>query len=412
MIPIRMRASWRASSLKRSNIRGVRWVFAGTALAFAVTCAAACDVDGLIELPRDPVDGGGGTVLPDGGGPDADGSAEDAPDDVSDAGVSPVWIGVTANPRGDTPGGPTASDKVEAKLTTIAAGARGAVVSRAWRDLDADGALEDLSGEASLYAQHGVPVLFNLAVVDRVADGRPAALTTLPWSDQQIITQLELTIDALLGVLGPSLRYLTFGRDLDRYLVENPAQRPALVGLAEYACIYARAHPDAADDLEVGVAFSFQGATAPDPSFAALLRVSDIAAISYLPGLEPEEPQVGIAASLDAVIAGVRGKPIVLQAIGAPSAGKATSSEASQQQFYDEFFAALAPRRAAIAWVNAFELHDLGSDACAAYAADQGEDPTGEFAVASCSVGLFTVSATPKAAWAEVLNGMATFASP
>ena len=390
----------------------MRWVFAGIALAFAVTCAAACDGDGLVELPRDPVDGGGGIISPDGGGQDADGSAEDAPDDVSDAGVSPVWIGVTPNPRGDTPGGPTASDKVEAKLTTIAAGARGAVISRAWRDFDTDGTLEELSGEAALYAQHGVPVLFNLAVVDRFADGRPALLTTVPWSDQEVITHLELTIDALLGLFGPYLRYLTFGRDLDRYLVENPAQRPALVMLAEHACAYARAHPDAADDLEVGVALSFQGATAPDPSFVDLLTASDIAAISYLPGLEPVEPQVGIAASLDAVIAGARGKQIVLQAIGAPSAGTATSSEASQQQFYDEFFAALAPRRGAIAWVNAFELHDLGDDACAAYAAEQGEDPTGDFAVASCSVGLFTVSAAPKAAWAEVLNGMATFASP
>lgn len=390
---------------------GVRAILASLILTVG-GAGAACDGNGVTELPPDPTSSGSGTTLPEGGTVDADAGVSDAPPDRTDADAAPVRIGVTANARGDASGGPTSSGGVEATLITLAAGVRGAVVSRAWRDLEDGEALLELSGEVSLYTQHDIPVLFNLALVDRAADGRSDALAGVSWTAPEAILELELTLDAVISSFGSSLRYLTLGRDLDRYLALHPEQRESLSALAVHGCDYARTHPDAPEGLEVGVAFSFEGVAAPDPSFEALLEAGTIAAVSYFPGLEPEEPPSAIAASLDAMIAAVGDKPIVLQAIGAPSSGQGSSSEESQRQFYASFFEALAPRRDFIPWVNAFHLHDRSPSACEAYAAAQGEELAGTFALASCSLGLFTAAATPKSAWAEVLKGTATFASP
>ncbi len=385
----------------------------GSGLLAVIASFAACDGAGLVELARDPLPGGGGTPIVDAGPEDAADAAPDAPPDSGDAGKSPVLLGITANPPAGGPNGPTAEDELTARLTTFAAGVRVAVVSRAWRDLD-DAAFASLASEAALYAGSGKLVVLNLAVIDRLADQRPDDLADLAWDDPLVAARLDQTVDALLAAFSASpgaLAYLTFGRDVDLYLAQAPGERQGFAALASHALGYAGDHP-AAPGLGVGVGFSFEGATAPDPSFVDLRGASDVAVLSYLPSLEGGPPPAGgIAGQVDALVAAAAGKPIVLQAFGRSSVGDDGSDE-GERLFYEGFFDVLEQRRGAFTVVDAFELHDLGQDACDAYVTAQGEPPGGAFAAAYCFHGLKTAAGTDKPAWAEVLSGAARFASP
>ena len=162
-----------------------------------------------------------------------------------------------------------------------------------------------------------------------------------------------------------------------------------------------------------GIGFSFEGATAPDPSFGPLVGAGDLAVLSYLPGLGTSALRAAaLASDFDALVAQAAGRPIALTRVGAPSSVAIGSSPEQQRLFYEALFDALEPRRQAFLLVDAFELHDPTPDACQALAADQGEPPSGPFSDYACSLGLFEVGASAKPAWDEVLQGTAKFASP
>jgi hypothetical protein len=344
--------------------------------------------------------------------PDAEGGGGAGPD-AGDAGVSPVLIGITPSPRSDHAGPPTAGDLLEAELATFAVGVRGVVVTRALHELDSN-AYTALAAQGDFYEAHGKRVLMNLAIVDRAADGRPAPLDTFTWDHPDVITAVHTAIDGLFASFGGELAYLTFGRDVDFYLAGHPGMRGAFEHLVEDACAYAARHGSAPVGLRVGAGFSFDGAASPDPSFDTLLDAGDVAVLSYLPGLKDGSaaPASTVAAALDSMTALAGGKPVVLQALGYPSAPGADGSEEKQQLFFQTFFDALAPRRSVFELVNVVELHDPAAVACEAYAAAQGQSPDGAFASFVCSLGLFDQGATAKPAWLEVAAGAAAFATP
>lgn len=375
--------------------------------------AAGCDNRSLIEITSNPDPPSDAGISTDGGPTDASsGDASNGPD-ASDAGLSAVLIGITPNPRGDHLGGPTAGDQVEAELVTIAAGARAVVLSHPWNAIDPE-TLDAIKTSAAFYGKHGLRILMNLAVVDRAADARPPAFKSLAWNDPLTRAALDQAITKLLLSFGAELKYVTFGRDVDVYLADHPAERAAFTELAAHACAFTRTNAQAPAGLEVGVAFSLDGASQPDPSYAQLLGASDIAVLSYLPGLGGPQPGLptDATAAADAMISAASGKPIVLQALGYPSSPAVNSSEPQQRLFYETFFGALAPRRAAFSMVNLFQLHDLAPVACDAYATAQHEAPGSPLATYTCSAGLFTPSHLEKLAWTLVLQGSATFASP
>lgn len=370
-----------------------------------------------MELPAPPrrhPDADSGAAPPSDAG--ADDAAEDAPlppSDADDAGITPVVIGITPTPRSDREGGPTAGDRLAAELTTLAAGVRGVVVSRHPRELD-DDAYASLTRLNSLYAQHHKQVLFNLALVDHAADGRPDALTGLAWDDPAVIEAVQSAIDAVFTRFNGTLAYFTFGLDTDVYLAGHPAERDAFGRLATQACAHALASPTAPPDLHVGVGLSFDTDPPSDPIFDALLAAGDVTVLSYFPGLSGGQatPTSDVTDALDAMVRRSPGRPIVLQSVGYPSAAAAGSSEEKQRLFFATFFDALGPRRSAFAFVNVAELHDLSPAACRAYAESQGAPSTGAFASFACSLGLFGQGEASRPAWMEVLGGVATFASP
>jgi hypothetical protein len=389
-------------------------------LAAQAACAAVlggaggCDGHGFIEIVTSPDSGAGGSPHTDAGLSDATTEETPPPPDVADAGPSPIIVGITPNPKTNGDGEPTAGDKIEARLTTIAAGARMVIVSLPWRDLAAGGDAA-VAPEIAFYEQHNKEVLFNLAFVDRKEDARPDDLAMLAWDSPELQTAAEAAIQGVLEKFGKSLSVVTLGRDVDVFIDAHPSEREAIEAFVNHMTFYTRGHPAAPSDLRVAAAVSFEGAAvSPSPSYEALLAASDVAALSYLPGLGKDAvaPASVVAGDLDSMIAASGGKPILLQAVGYPSDPIVQSSPEKQHLFYQTFWSALAPRRSAFTWVNVFELHDLGPAACEAYAAAQGEMLGGPSAAFFCSLGLFSTEGEEKPAWSEVLYGAAAFASP
>lgn len=396
-----------------------RSVLARSLLAIAFGLAVAGAAIAGCEEERPPVeapdagDGAGGAALPDGGAEDAADSGDAAPPDAADAGVAPVIVAITPTPRVAGDGDPTAGELLDAELITFAAGVRGVAVTRSLAEVE-PGAAAELDALAQRYAAGGKQVLFNLALVDRSADGRPVALSSLPWDDPQVSDAIHGAVDLVLSSFGDGLAYLTFGRDVDVYLVQSPGDRAGFEAAALDACAYVAAHPGAPAGLRVGVGFSLSGAAAPDMSYPVLLEAGQIAPFSYLPGLSDGQaaPTSEIAGALDQMAALAGGRPVVLTGIGYPSATAAGSSEDKQRLFFATLRDTLAPRRASFPFVNVVELHDPWPAACADRAVSQGEPPDGPYAAYICSLGLFDVAASERPAWAEVSAFAAAFASP
>jgi hypothetical protein len=374
----------------------------------AAIASVACDGNGYLEVTWNSPSPGDAGPWVDVTVPEASPDDADATPDAADAGLSPVIVGITPSPGGD--GDPTVGDVVEARLAALAAGARGMVVRRALRDLSADG-LTELAQEGEFYAKHKTRLAMSLALVDRAADGRPAELVALPWDAMPVREAVHHAIDGVVGSLGDALAYLSIGRDVDVWLGAHPEQRAGFEALVGDAIGYAHEH---APGVMVGVGFSFDGAAQQNSSFTALLGASDIAVLTYLPGLGTTAagPTSAVAGDADTMIARAGGKPIVLEALGYPSRSDVGGSDDKQALFLETFFGALAPRRAGFAFVNVEALHDLGAIRCAALTAAQGEPAGGPYAAYMCSLGLVTVTEDNKPAWPKFLKGAATFASP
>lgn len=369
----------------------------------------ACDDTGQIEIVLPPGKLSDGGNLPDAGWSDGDHDGDAGDPNIGDASAFPVYIGITPNPPGDGP--PAIGDVVAARLTMMASGSRAVVVRRMPSELTSEAAWMQLEAELNAYVKKGMKVQFVFAVVDGNARGLESDLLGYAWNDPFVLNALAPRIDRIAGLLGGSVPYFLFGRDVDAFLVSHPDERIAFEELVTGLIAYVREH---ALVSQVGVGFSFSGATLPDPSWGKLFAASDVAACSYLPGLGTNSAgsATNIAMDADKLINQAQGKPIVLEALGYPTSSVVGGSEAKQALFLQTFFTVLGPRRANFAFVNIEGLHDLAPGRCAARATSQGQAVDGSWAAFACSVGLFTADSQPKPAWQDFINGAAAFASP
>jgi hypothetical protein len=288
----------------------------------------------------------------------------------------------------------------------LASGVQAAVVSRRWSNVD-DGTLAD---EVSAYP---VPVLLVLNVVERAADGRPAALAGLAWGDASLRTELEAAVDAALAVAGDAPLGLVLGSGVDVYLGEHTSDVDALSLLLAHGVDHAIANAPAGTWVAVGL--TSRVVDAPSPATDALAAMGNATAISYAPGLEQGgavPSAIAVTSMLDAMLGRFSGRPLLLTGVGLASGAGASSSDEAQRTFFESFFGALGPRRARFPLVNVERLHDFGAIPCEAWALDQGLPGASAEADYACSEGLFDVEGEPKPAWGEVLAATAQFNRP
>lgn len=382
-------------------------------LTTLVLVACGCDGIGPAENPLPQTTGGhpGGS-----GGDDTSGGGTGGTGGATSPSVSPVLVAIQPTPASAW-GDPGLAAQIEADVTTFGAGARAAIVSLPWDaalPIDASTSLDpSLAKHLDFYVTQKRRVLVNLAVVDRLADHRPAALSDAGWSAPETLQAVHATLDAILDAGGSSVRFVTFGRDVDVYLAAHPSERSAFVSFAKEACAYVRSRPGAPPDLAVGVAFS-PDAPKSEPAFADLVLASDVLGFSYFPGLGTYETDAtsGVITAIGALADASMNRPIVLQAVGAPTDALAGGADATQQSFFATLFGAIGARRDSFALVGVTELHDAPASACAAWAASQGEMPDSPFAAYACSLGVMHTDGTPKPAWSAVIAGAASLSSP
>lgn len=394
--------------------------------------ASSCSSDPaeIVEAPASDAgfDASGGRPQDAAGGAPSDAAIPDANADgsTSDAGVAAVRLGVVPIARNDPSS--SAAEETVANLEVLSAGSRAVSVLRRWDALyttaeQATPKAWTLLGElAQLYRGRDGTLLLCLGIVDRTLDARPEGLVGEPWNGAQTLAAGETLLDEVFDTYGSELAYLSLGHEVDRYLGAAPtSERAELTELLVHLLGYAHDHPARPEATQLGVTFTLQalreGMEQPE-----LLAASDAVITTYFPATEDFQarPASVVTQDLDALNQRLSADiqpapPVVLQAVGYPSSELVGSSEANQRTFFANLFQVLAARRARYPFVSIHGLNDTTAEQCSHDALGlgvQGSAVEGAVLEYRCSLGLRDGDTAPKAAWAEVVGGLATFASP
>lgn len=390
-------------------------------LALAAITSGACGEPIQIPTPDDSsvASGlGGGSPSSSSAGSGGGGGQGGAGGEAGEGGsLPPVWIGLVANPLSDVEP-PLRADVVAAAASTFAVGATVFATKRTWKSSTPEGFADDAKLVAAGCATTPScrPAALTIAVVDGLLDGRPDELAGEPWSSSASLAALDATIDAAMDELGPTLKFLAVGARVDLWLDEHEDDAGDLEELLAHAVDRALEHPDAREDLLVGVGLSRAGALSTSGPATELRALGNATMASLFPGLSEVEsgalvPSPGsIALDLDALDDVDPGRPVALVEVGYPSAEILGADDEAQGLFIDALFGALASRRGSFPLVVVSRLHDLDAEACAVEGASLGEEEDLVMAY-RCSTGTRDDRDQPKPAWASFVVGAAQLAS-
>jgi hypothetical protein len=377
------------------------------AAALAVVAAHGCD-DG--DAPSSPpptsfTTGPGGLTPAGPGGGAGMGGAGGA--EIPEGGQAPVYLGLSANPLSEQ-SEPTPSEALLAELTAFAAGVRSIHVEARFGSLDS-AAVAALAERLAQYTARDLRVVLTLLIVDGAAAHRPEGMEGVPWDDAALSVALDGELDAVFDAAGEHLDAVVFARALDVYLEEHPGEGGALLGLV--AAAVDQVH-ERAPAILTGV--GLRPSADPPPRYDEAAALGNALALSYLPGAGAAAlpSDTSPAHDLDAMIALAGERPIILHALGFPSAPTLGSAPELQAQRLDAFMSALDARRSAFPLVNVVQLHDVPQPACEALLAAQGllpDDPYGDYV---CTTGLRDTTGAPKPAWQTFIQASGRFAGP
>ena len=318
---------------------------------------------------------------------------------------TPVF-GISTVPRlVPAPGPQDYLDAVEAVRTS---GARGAFESASWSDLATSSGLAKLVDALTSAQQRSDVVLLTLKVLDTNNRTTPPDLASLAFDAPEVERRFHALIDTLKPHLGPKVRYLSIGNEVDVYLAANMKAFDA----------YARFYADAVTyvhttlpGVSVGVTGTFEGSRGDFAGkMAQLNRSSDVVVMTYYPlgprfvPRPPSTAQPDIAQMLTIA----SGRPLVLQEVGYPSAARLSSSEGAQGEFATQVMAAWHAAGAKIPLLNWFALGDLTAEVCDTFTRYYALPGDANFAAYLCSLGLRRVDGVPKASWQAFLTAART----
>ncbi|MEM9876251.1 MAG: hypothetical protein AAF928_15245 [Myxococcota bacterium] len=327
--------------------------------------------------------------------------------------VTPVRLGVRANPASmsASSGAPGDDAEMQASLLALAAGVRSAVVEVPLDEVDA----MDLEAEVAALGLRDVRAVVQLTVVDRLRSRNP--VPAADWDDPVVVAAFDAARDEVIaaGVGGgdddadSGVRAAVLGRDVGVYLEAHPDETMALTALLRGGITRLR---DAGIPAGIGLAYR----EPRSPEFDALAAEGDVLALSYFPALvrPPDAPTTSTPGQdLDAIVALAAMRPVLLTDVGVSSAPEAEgSNETIQRQRLAGFLAALEPRRPSFPTVVIHELHDRDGPTCDALAASRGEASDERWAAITCATGLRGADGMPKEAWGWFTVAAAQLSSP
>ncbi|WP_092784123.1 hypothetical protein [Jannaschia pohangensis] len=203
-----------------------------------------------------------------------------------------------------------------------------------------------------VYPALDIRLHLTLAVIDTVADRRPADLRDRPWDDPETVARFNAFLtEVLTRMADVDLIAISIGNEVDATLTD--ATRPA------YARFFAatRAHARTLrPDVPVTVTQTYAGLMAT-PGARELANLGDGWAVTYYP-LEPDFT-VRDPDTVPTDMAGLRSlatPPIWLVEAGFPSDGCGAGSPAAQARFFD----LVLEETRDFAFVNLTWSHDIG----------------------------------------------------
>jgi hypothetical protein len=304
-------------------------------------------------------------------------------------------VGVTLDTG---PGGPA-----QAFALFTSAGANGLEAPQPWSVLEpAPGhfRLGDVSSlVAGIRSTPATSLMFIPAAIETTQRSVPAGLRHAPWASRRMIGAYRRLIDRAAVHLSRQVRFISIANEADVYLSSHPRQTAGFIRFAQTEIRELRRRVPGA---KVGVTVTFSGLISAHPQIARrLARLGNATILTYYPlgaGYRPRSPR-SPTADIPTMVRLARGRPLVIQEAGYPSARTLHSSPARQATFVKAVFAAWNRHPRAIPFLSFYTLFDAPARDCAT----AGRVPSLAFL---CSLGLHDRDGRPKPAWPAFTTGV------
>ena len=191
----------------------------------------------------------------------------------------------------------------------------------------------------AFYAPQSVRCTVELNPVDTNNAAVPDDLSGRAWDDPELVRRYLKALDWVLDNLGElDVPAIVVGNEVDASLATD-AQVRAYEALVRAAAERVKARRP---DIPVGVKVTLGGLTGPrGRQFARLADEGGVCLVTYYP-LEEDftvRPEGCVKTDLDAALAALPGKPVIVAEIGCPSGAACGSSEERQAAFVREALA-------------------------------------------------------------------------
>jgi hypothetical protein len=300
---------------------------------------------------------------------------------------------------------------VEAVDIALNAGVQGGFESYTWAALEPKPqsyALDELrDGLDYLGKQRNLELLLGIQVINTTARELPADLGQAAIDSPQVKQRFHKLIDAIKSRTNSHLKYVSIGNEVDVYLSSHTGEWAAYRAFYEDALDYVHS---ALPGVKVGVTVTFDGAVNDKSGqVAELSRKSDVVINTYYPLGErfKVRPPASARTDLNRMVQLAKGRPLLMQEVGYPTASELSSSEAAQADFVSAVFAAWKEMGAAIPFLNYFLMHDVSQAECNNFAQYYGLAGDANFKAYLCTLGLRQRDGRPKLGWKAFEKGAA-----
>ncbi|HGG06506.1 MAG TPA: hypothetical protein ENK28_13690 [Aliiroseovarius sp.] len=249
----------------------------------------------------------------------------------------------------------------------LAAGADATSLTVFWDDLEQDGVYApefDWPAIANrYYPSVGLSLILSIAVLDTVADRRPATLQSRGWDDPELARRFAVFVAELLDRMQDTdLVAINIGNEVDGVLSGSDWETYRQFFRAAKAEV-ARLRPG----VPIGVTMTWEGLR-NTPAAQALANEGDVWMINYYPldsRFRVHDP-ADMPVQMDAMIAAAAGKPVMLSETGYPSGGCRGSLQ-GQRDFVETALQAWQDRQAYMPLLTLVWLNDISDDALGFY---------------------------------------------
>ncbi|HEY4181157.1 MAG TPA: hypothetical protein VGM90_30140 [Kofleriaceae bacterium] len=348
-------------------------------LAVFATLIAACGDDGSHTASID-------AAIPD--------SAPDAPPDTP---PPPRQLGLEVNQ-------PAALDQ-GAEIDLVKPYGVGVVaLTFPWSTLEPDGngfnadAVNLLAFGMDYYAQHGVKVILSIPVVDTVANLVPSDLAGMKLDSAPVLTRVQAMVAKVLEQCHGELAYLVLSNEVDINLGDGSPTWSEFNTLMGVMAVKAHA---LRPDVKSGISVTASALLTSNANAIAALDAHDVAFVTYYSAGNFGAPSTaGVIADV-ATIVGATIKPVVFKEFGYATGSAASGSEAGQQAFVHDTFAAWDAHAARIPLLVYSRMFDGNQSQCESEAASYGFPNNEGFISFLCTLGLRTYADAAKPAWTD-----------